>query len=89
MANLWKLYQEAKLWKVRPSQLFGIDNDYYAYCLDEVVAAWGSHVTSELDKVEGKDSKDAGRKRQRKLLQLLQAPDEMRFRSLRTPTKKK
>lgn len=89
MANLWKVYQEAKLWATLPSKLFGIENDYYAYCFNEVVATWGSYVTSELDKVEGKDSKDTNKKRHRRLLALLQAPDAMRFRSLRPPAKKK
>lgn len=85
--NTWKLYQEAKIWGCRPSNLLNIDNDYHAYCLDEAVSTWGSHVTSELEKLEGKTDKEVRTKRDRKLLQLLQAPDKMRFKSLRQPTK--
>lgn len=88
MANTWKLYQEAKTWGRRPSQLLGIDNDYHAYCLDEAVATWGSYVKSELDKVEGKNDKEINAKRQRKLLQLVEAPDAVRFKSLRNPAKR-
>jgi len=68
--------------------MLGIDNDYYAYCLDEVVGLWGSHVTSELEKIEGKNDKDVKRKRERKLLSLLQAPDEVRFKQMRRPPTK-
>lgn len=88
LGNTWKIYQQAKTWGCRPSQLLGIDNDYYAYCLDEVVATWGSHVTSELESIEGKNEKEVSAKRQRRLMELLNAPDEVRFRPMRKPTKK-
>ena len=88
LANTWKIYQQAKTWGCRPSDLLNIENDYYAYCFDEAVATWGSYVTSELEKVEGKNDKEVSNKRHRRLLQLLQAPDQVRFRSLRNPTKK-
>ena len=68
--------------------MLGIDNDYYAYCLDEAVSMWGSHVTSELEKIEGKNDKDVRRKRERKLLALMQAPDELRFKPMRRPPQK-
>lgn len=76
------------MWNCRPSELFNIENDYHAYCFDEVVGLWGSYVTSELEAIEGKSDKEVASKRHRRLLQLLQAPDEVRFRSLRNPTKK-
>jgi hypothetical protein len=64
----------------------GVDEPYAAYCLDQAVSAWGGHITSELEKIEGKDEKKVAAKRQRRLLQLLQAPTEVRFKSLRNPS---
>lgn len=83
---MWKLFQDAKTWSTRPSVLLAIENDYEAYCLDEAISTWGSYVTSELDKVEGKDSKEVNKKRRNRLLSLLQAPDSVRFKSLRKPS---
>jgi len=80
------LYQEAKTWGTRPSTLLGVDEPYAAYCLDQAVSAWGGYIVSELEKVEGKDEKKVAAKRQRRLLQLLEAPDQVRFKSLRNPT---
>lgn len=83
---LWTAFQGAKRWGVRPSQLYGISGEYEAFCFDEAVGMWGTHVTNELEKIEGKNSKEVERKRQNKLLQLLDAPVEQRFRSLRGKT---
>lgn len=83
------MYNQAKTWNTRPSELAGIEEGYYAYCFDEVIATWGSFVTGELDKIEGKNDKEVSRKRHNKLLQLLEAPDSARFRPLRKSTKPK
>ena len=62
-----------------------IENDYVAYCFDEVVLQWGSHVTAEVREAgEGKvSSKEKGlaAKRDRKFRQLMEVPDEKRFAS--------
>jgi len=77
------LFQDAKLWGCRPSQLVAIEDPYKAYCFDEAVGAWGSFITSELEKIEGKTDKDVSRKRKNRLLYLLDAPVQQRFRSFK------
>lgn len=71
------------MWGVRPSNLLGIDDPYRAYCLDEAVGSWGTYVTNELDKIDGKTDKEVSRKRKNRLLYLLDAPVEQRFRSFK------
>lgn len=80
---MWSMYQDAKLWNCRPSDLAGIEEDYYAYCFDEAVATWGNYIVSELEKIKGKKEKDVERKRHNRFLQLIEAPDSVRFRSLK------
>lgn len=82
---MWSVYNHAKTWSTRPSQLLGLDQPYLAYCVDEAVATWGNHVVNELDKIDGKTDKEVNRKRHNKLLQLLEAPDEQRFRKIVKP----
>lgn len=64
-----------------------VEDEYVAYCLDEAVHVFGGWITSELDKIEGKNSKDTARKQQRKLTKLLGVPDAQRFRSFRPGSK--
>lgn len=78
----WGLYQSAKQWVKRPSELVDIQDTYAAYCFDEAIGAWGSYVTSEIEKIEGKDSKSVERKRQNRLMQLLDVAPEKRFRQV-------
>lgn len=84
---MWSIYQDAKLWHCRPSTLVAIDDPYLAYCFDEAVSAWGGYITRELEKITGKKEKDVERKRHNRFLQLIDAPDKVRFRSLRKPDK--
>jgi hypothetical protein len=77
------MFQQAKGWNCRPSQLADISDPYRAFCFDEAVSTWGNHVTNELEKIEGKNSKEVEKKRRNKLLQLLDAPAKQRFRSMR------
>ena len=79
--TLWALYNRAKLFSCRPSQLLDIQNSYHAYCWDEAVAFWGDYINHELDSIDGKDAKKVEAKRYSKLLQLLDAPKEVRFKS--------
>lgn len=67
----------------------GIEDRYVAFCFDQAVASWGNYVTNEVDKIEGKNEKQVATKRRNKLMQLLEAPDEKRFRSPRKPPGKK
>lgn len=85
----WSLYNQAKLWNTRPSQLVGVTQEYQAYCFDEAVGSWGTYVTNELEKLEGKNEKEVSRKRHNRLLQLIEAPDSQRFASLKKSRKNK
>ena len=78
----WGLYQTAKQWSKRPSEMVDISNSYVAYCFDKAIGAWGTYVTTEIEKIEGKDSKSVERKRQNKLMQLLDVAPEKRFRQV-------
>lgn len=80
---MWSLFQNAQLWSCRPSNLAGVDDPYLAFCFDDAIAAWGNYVTKELEKIKGKKEKDVERKRHNRFLQLIEAPDEVRFRSMR------
>ena len=80
---MWSMYQNAQLWSCRPSNLAGIDDPYLAFCFDEAVATWGGYIKSELEKIEGKKEKDVQKRRHRRFLQLIEAPDAMRFKPLR------
>lgn len=77
------MFQNAQLWSTRPSDLAGIDDPYLAFCFDDAVATWGNYVTQELEKIKGKKEKDVERKRHNRFLQLMDAPDSVRFRSMR------
>lgn len=63
-AMLWQLFNLAKTWQTRPSQLLNIDNDWQAFCLDRAVATFGNALKAELDSVEGKNNKEIQRKRE-------------------------
>lgn len=76
------LYNHAKKWSTRPSNLLDIDNSYVAFCLDQAVAYFGDTVSAALEQVEGKTAKDIEGKRYSLLLKYLGAPDEQRFRSV-------
>jgi len=54
-----------------------------AYCFDEAVGSWGTYLTNELEKIEGKNDKDISKKRKNRLLYLIDAPVEQRFRSFK------
>jgi hypothetical protein len=54
----------------------GIDDDYIAYCLDQVVGEFGSYVRHELEKVQGKTDKEVEGRRELMLRRLLTAESE-------------
>ena len=80
MSQTWALYNHAKTWGVRPSELLDIDNPYIAYCLDEAVATFGNGVSNELESVEGKSKSQVNQRRRAVLGKLLKLPDEVRFK---------
>jgi hypothetical protein len=64
------------------------ENSYVAYCVDEAVVTFGNYITTELEKVKGKNEKQVERKRYNRFLKLMDAPDTQRFRSMRPQAKK-
>jgi len=61
---MWNLYAQARQWRVRPSEILGIDDAYVAYCLDEAVSDLAAFIEDELDKVKVKsDNPEVVRKR--------------------------
>ena len=61
------IYNQATTWKCRPSELLGIDDDYLAFCADQVVFYVGSTIKGDLDGVEGKNAEEINQKRSRVL----------------------
>jgi len=59
-----------------------IQDSYKAYCFDEAIGAWGSYLTNEMEKIEGKDAKSVERRRRNKLFQLLDIAPEVRFKQV-------
>ena len=76
---------EAQLWRVRPSELVGIEDPYIAYCFDQAVGEWGSYIRSELSKIEGKNAKAVEGKRTLRLKALLSDDVKAKF-AQPTPT---
>lgn len=79
---MWMLYNQAKRWSTRPSDLLAIESPYTALCLDQAVAYFGDQVSAALERVDGKTAKDIESKRYSLLLKYLGAPDEQRFASV-------
>lgn len=62
---MWNLYQKAKLYRMRPSDLIGLGtfckeitglpgtDEYTAYCLDNAVEYLGGVITSKLYELDG------------------------------------
>jgi hypothetical protein len=48
---------QARQWKVRPSEMLGLEDPYTAYCLDEAVLDLVSYIEEELESVKVKGSK--------------------------------
>lgn len=76
---MWNLYVEAQLWRVRPSELMGIEDTYHAYCFDQAVGEFGSFVKHELEAIEGKNAKAVEGKRRLRLTALLSDDPKARF----------
>ena len=68
---MWNLYQTARTLRCRASELLAIEDAFAAYCLDEAVAWFGTHIESELDKIEGKNARETAFKRETLLKRIL------------------
>jgi hypothetical protein len=76
---MWTLYNSAKTWGSRPSELLGITETYQAYCLDQAVAMFGNYVENRLANVDDKDPKKAEKKREALLESILTGKPGKRF----------
>jgi hypothetical protein len=68
---LWQTFQAAKRWGTTPSALLHINDPYLAYCVDEAVGYFGSHIEQALDEVKGKNDKIKNSKRENLLRKYL------------------
>lgn len=68
----------AKQYNQRPSALVGLSDPYAAYCFDEAVYIFGTHVESELHAVsnKAKTAEEGQASRRNMLMHLLYDPPE-------------
>lgn len=78
---MWNVFLESKTWRRTPSELFGIDDQYVSFCLNEAVAMIGNWITHELEKVEGKNAKAIEARREQILKRLLAGGEAARFQA--------
>lgn len=76
---MWELFQKAKTFRSRPSELLGVSDAFVAYCLDSAVYTFGRSLESELESIEGKSKQEIKRKQERVMNKWLDMP--MRFRN--------
>ena len=69
---MWQVFQMAKTYQERPSTLLGVTDEYSAFVLDRAVTEFGWFVEEELEKVQGKTSKQKAKNRQERLRKLTQ-----------------
>jgi hypothetical protein len=72
------LWQTAKAFGARPSELLALADPFAAYCLDNAVSEWGMAVEAAINKVEGKTDKERMVKAQRVLAKWLD--QQVRYR---------
>lgn len=82
---MWQVFQTAKTFNCRPSELLDIDDPWTAYCLDSSIASYCNAAQNAVDSVEGKTDKETNRKRQRELDKWLGVP--ARYRNPMGPMK--
>lgn len=53
----------ARTWKIRPSEFFGITDEYAAYCLDKAVGFWGLAYEADINGATSKAKTDSDARR--------------------------
>lgn len=76
---MWQLWQMSKAYSSRPSELLGIEDPFDAYKLDRAVWHFGTELSAELNKVEGKTDKDIRRKQERILKKWIPQSGPIKF----------
>jgi hypothetical protein len=75
---VWEIYQTAKSFNTRPSDILGVTDKYAAYCLDTAVGEFGRVIENELSGVEGKTKKEIASKSDRLMRKWLDMPQQFR-----------
>lgn len=71
----------AKEFQARPSELYGIHDDYDAFCFDRAVYTFGTYVESEVEKAgeQGKTKDQRKKNAEAKLKALLSGKKEKQY----------
>jgi hypothetical protein len=74
---LWQMWNLAKVWKTRPSQLTHITDPLRAFYFDRAVYTFGTEVETAMDEAAdgAKSKKEAQRKRQMALAKYMKNAD--------------
>lgn len=83
---LWQMFNLAKTWTCRPSDLVNVQSDWTAFCFDRAVATFGNALQAELDSVEGKNNKVIASKREQVLRKWI--PEARSTRKFKDPGKR-
>lgn len=83
---MWQLWNLAKTWNCRPSELINIDSDWTAFCFDRAIATFGNALNHELESVEGKNAKTVQSKREQVLRNWI--PEARETRKFKDPGKR-
>lgn len=84
---MWQLFNLAKTWNSRPSELLNIESDWTAFCLDRAIATFGNALKAELEGVEGKNAKTVQSKREQVLRNWI--PEARATRKFKDPMTRK
>lgn len=76
----------AKTYRVRPSDLLGLENTWDAFCFDSAVAVFCNKIESEMDSVKGKT--DNAKKKQRDAVLRRFIPELAKARKFADPGKR-
>lgn len=68
---MWSLFQTARRFSARPSELVHITDPFAAFCFDDAVSYLGMYIESELSRVRGKDERETEQKMKLRLRRLL------------------
>jgi hypothetical protein len=84
---MWQLYNLAKTWNSRPSELINIESDWTAFCLDRAIATFGNALHNELESVEGRNARTVKSKREQILRNWI--PEARAQRRFKDPGRKR
>jgi hypothetical protein len=77
---MWDLYNLAKTWSCRPSQLLDIENSWDAFRIDDAVAVFGGAIELQLSNIDGKNMREIQKKQELALRRILAGRDSQKYR---------